>query len=140
MDLNIDPKEMEVLTKCIEKEICHDIVNDLNQGSPPPTYCKTNVHQGMTGEGTSRIDTIIANPAAANLIKNVEQLYTSAKAFDHTPFKCTFNMDKFADEQRVMDKPCKLELPDHSKLTQKQRDEMERCNDQKYNDIWKAYD
>ena len=107
MDLNIDPKKMEVLTKCIEKGICHDIVNDIHQGDPPPTYCKTNVHLGMTGVGTSRIDTIVTNPAAANLVKSVEQLYTTAQAFDHTPFKCIFNADKFADEYSIMDKPCR---------------------------------
>ena len=78
----------------------------------------------MTGEGTSRIDTIITNPAAANMVDDIDQIYGTALAFDHTPFKVSFSAERFMDEQLVTDKPCKLEMPDHSKLSQKQRAEL----------------
>ena len=94
----------------------------------------------MNGVGTSRIDTILMNPPAANLVNKAEQIYATALAFDHTPFKVTFNADKFDDECRTMDKPCKLEMPDTNKLTQKQRDEMESVNNKMYSDIWSRYD
>ena len=90
----------------------------------------------MAGEGTSRIDTILANSAAAQLIAKVEQLYTSALAFDHTPILCTLNVEAFYDTINTIAKPAFLELPDLKGLSRKQRSDYDKHNSATYNRIW----
>ena len=94
----------------------------------------------MTGEGTSRIDTILANSAAAQLIAKLEQLYTSALAFDHIPILCTLNVEAFNDTINSIAKPALLEHPDLKGLSQKQRCDYEKHNSTVFKRIWSKYD
>ena len=140
MDLNVDPRKMAILSKAIESKICYDILLDAHEGDPPPTYRKGCIEEGMSGFGTSRIDTVLANPTAANLFDLVEQLYTSAKAFDHTPIECSLSCNRFHEQILVAEQPAKLDLPDTSGLSQKQRSEYSQHNNDKFKNIWKTYE
>ena len=65
-DLNYNPDDSKILSKTIGMELIYDVVKDYFDGEPQPTFRRSGIAADMEGEGTSRIDTVLASPAACN--------------------------------------------------------------------------
>ena len=84
-DANIDPAKSEAIQKAREAMIACDVVSDAYGGSPPPTFCRPGVFDGIKGSGITRNDAFIVNPAAAHANGGITYDYLSGRIFDHVP-------------------------------------------------------
>ena len=60
-DLNVDPAKSQVRDRAVQFDMVYDVAADYFGGEPPPTSCKENIYEDMSGTGITRIDTIIAH-------------------------------------------------------------------------------
>ena len=84
-DLNVNPSKSKVVSRAITDHHVYDIVDQAYAGAPPNTYKKGSISEGMEGTGSTRIDTVLTNAAAANACDLVTCLFKDFTVFDHCP-------------------------------------------------------
>ena len=66
-DTNIDPDTDDVIKPAMQNGLLKDLPKDwFPDRKPPATFLREGVYEGMTGTGTSRIDTIFTNFAGGH--------------------------------------------------------------------------
>ena len=74
-DLNCNPRTSPGMSQGIREGTLHDVVDECFLGNPPPTHKKGGITPDMAGEGVTRIDTVMTNPAGANALDRLEYNY-----------------------------------------------------------------
>jgi hypothetical protein len=138
-DMNVDPAVSKILQVAINAQIAYDLVDDAFDGETPPTYSRGGITKSMEGAGTTRIDTIIGNQAAAHACKSIRYLHQDNTAFDHVPIEIALNYDKFRDEITVAEQPAKLYTNTPQVLTCKQREDLREIDEMMYAKVWERH-
>ena len=73
----------------------------------------------MTGNGVTRIDTLLANQAAAQLTEGVSYDYDNNGPYDHAAVAASFGMDGFNDNVQVQVRPENNTLTDMKSMPQR---------------------
>ena len=120
----------------MHNEIIYDLIKEFYKGSPPPTFRRAGIQEDMDGEGTTRIDTILANPAASSALSSCEYLHSTATQFDHVPLMCSFLTHLFRQMIKAPIKPQPISFPDTKGWTQQQRARYEQKGNDYFTDLW----
>ena len=86
-DPNRDPAKSPSIGSAIACEVAFDVCADRGLLGPTFSNAQGGIHQGSAGQGTSRIDAVLANRAGARLVTNVWYDWESSKGFDHVAIR-----------------------------------------------------
>ena len=106
-DFNIDPADSKVLTLAKAAEWVTDLAETwVPYGETPgPTYRLGAVEEGMSGSGTTRIDTVLTNNIGRHLVINFQYDWKKAVGYDHVPMTVQLNIEAFKQLINVLNKP-----------------------------------
>jgi hypothetical protein len=135
-DLNVNPDKSETLQKAIDAQITYDIVKDAHGGSPPMTFCRQGVHEGMQGSGVTRIDAFLINTAACHVFNKVRYDYRSGKTFDHVPINLTLSLEKFEDYIKVASRPAELNVTSLTGMKMGERKRTIEHRQSRFTEVW----
>ncbi len=126
-DFNIDPAESTALATAVEAGLMVDLAFSITPATqdeddpdvwtrrPQATYRKSGPFVGMDGKGTSRIDAIFANPAAAALVTDLCYEWDLVE-HDHVPLKVVLDTNAFTDYRVVHNTRGAIDVADFPEL------------------------
>ena len=139
-DLNTDPDKSPVVCAAVRNGIAKDIINDYHDGQAPPTFNKARkIQPGMGGKGTSRIDVIFTNTAAAHTVTGVDYLYAGTSGKDHVAVSVSVGLKSFDDTVEVLERPVNLSFVDYDKLKGAELQEARQKDEDFFNKIWQLW-
>ena len=105
-DLNIAPENSKAITLAQAAGWVTDIAKAWSEHGqePPTTYRLGAVEQRMSGPGTTRIDAILANDPAKQIISHFDHAWELATGYDHVPLRIILNAEAFKQKIRVVEK------------------------------------
>ena len=119
-DININPACSEVIAAAVEAGIAVDVGHAArNDSEPEPTYRRSGPYQGMKENETnvSRIDVVLANPAAATAISSFKPRWDLVVA-DHVPLEVQLSLGHFTKDTVIFDGPKPVTTTGIPKLTE----------------------
>ena len=130
-DLNVLIHKSDIIQRFIEAGLAVDLPEAWRPADEPQqvTFSKfANIREGDSGSNMSRIDTILANPAAAAAVLEIEFLFELGSDYDHLPIAVTLDIDVFNEERKTLPKPAKVNYENIKmhKWTEAQRQDVWR--------------
>ena len=96
MDGNISPSCSKTISAATNEGLVHDLPRDWAQDADNVqcTFFRDKIiEQDKTGKGITRIDTILANHPASQLVEDVNYGWTQSKGFDHLMIIALIDLD-----------------------------------------------
>ena len=113
-DFNVNPRQSKVLHHAMAAGLVHDIGADwaANRSEPQATFYRQGVYEGMQGKGTTRIDAILGNKAAAHLVSAVNYHWDHSMGYDHVRVSVTLSCQAFVQPMCIIGKPQPIYIED----------------------------
>ena len=111
-DTNIDPDTSDAIKLATDNGILRDNPKDwLPERKTPANILLEGVYKGMTGSGTSHIDTVSTNLPGGHACQFFEYHWQQSAGHDHVALLFIINALRFDEEVETLTKPQSLGLP-----------------------------
>ena len=94
-DLHQDPRYSGPVQAVLQEGILSDLAADWagSENNTMPTFRREGVYNGMSGQGTTRIDVVPANAVASATVTDVSTVWDNTAMFDRAPISVTLSTE-----------------------------------------------